>query len=237
MVHRKEHFRTIVLVYCALLFCTIVLCLSSPALSQKLTEEDGLIESIGAVSFLLASLTFFTAALRQKKGRFRLWWFLLLALFCFLAFGEEISWGQRLIGFDSPNFFLQWNFQKETNIHNMAWISGFDEKGQDLPWWGKILTAGRMFTLASFTFCVFIPIGVSRCSWLAEKTESWRLPRSPLVLSWLFLTNYCFFRLALLFQNNQVHDLNEIKEAWYALAWLIVAISIWKKEKTAPSTS
>ena len=31
---------------------------------------------------------------------------------------EEISWGQRIFGIESPEFFLGHNYQQETNIHN-----------------------------------------------------------------------------------------------------------------------
>lgn len=42
-----------------------------------------------------------------------------LALFCFFGAGEEISWGQRIVGFESPEFFLDNNSQQEAGIHNL----------------------------------------------------------------------------------------------------------------------
>jgi tetratricopeptide (TPR) repeat protein len=32
---------------------------------------------------------------------------------------EEISWGQRIFGFESPEFFKRYNLQRETNLHNI----------------------------------------------------------------------------------------------------------------------
>jgi hypothetical protein len=32
---------------------------------------------------------------------------------------EEISWGQHILGFESPTFFQQGNIQMETNLHNL----------------------------------------------------------------------------------------------------------------------
>lgn len=43
----------------------------------------------------------------------------LVTLFCLLAAGEEISWGQRLIGLRPPELFQQLNFQQELNFHNI----------------------------------------------------------------------------------------------------------------------
>lgn len=39
-------------------------------------------------------------------------------LFVFGA-GEEISWGQRILGIETPGFFERANLQKETNLHNL----------------------------------------------------------------------------------------------------------------------
>ena len=41
------------------------------------------------------------------------------ALIFFMAAGEEVSWGQRIIGWESGEFFLQHNKQEETNLHNL----------------------------------------------------------------------------------------------------------------------
>ncbi|MFN2517287.1 MAG: hypothetical protein ABR556_13850 [Pyrinomonadaceae bacterium] len=43
----------------------------------------------------------------------------LVALFCIFVAGEEFSWGQRLLGFYSPEYFLANNFQQELNLHNL----------------------------------------------------------------------------------------------------------------------
>ena len=40
-------------------------------------------------------------------------------LFVFAA-GEEISWGQRLFGWEPGDFFLEKNAQQETNLHNLV---------------------------------------------------------------------------------------------------------------------
>jgi len=42
-----------------------------------------------------------------------------LGSFCLFVAGEEISWGQRLLGFRPPALFLENNFQQESNLHNL----------------------------------------------------------------------------------------------------------------------
>ena len=46
-------------------------------------------------------------------------WFVAgLVAFCLLVAFEEISWGQRLIGYRPPAYFLAENYQQELNFHN-----------------------------------------------------------------------------------------------------------------------
>ena len=59
-----------------------------------------------------------------KLLRKRNWWFLtvvfVLGLLLFIAAGEEISWGQRILGIKSSEYFIKNNAQGETNIHNLV---------------------------------------------------------------------------------------------------------------------
>jgi hypothetical protein len=45
---------------------------------------------------------------------------LLLSLLYLFGMGEEISWGQRIFGVESPEFFTAHNAQRETNLHNLV---------------------------------------------------------------------------------------------------------------------
>jgi hypothetical protein len=41
-------------------------------------------------------------------------------LLFFLGAGEEVSWGQRIFGWESGEFFMENNKQMETNFHNLV---------------------------------------------------------------------------------------------------------------------
>ncbi len=47
------------------------------------------------------------------------WFFAGVGLFCLVVAMEEISWGQRILGYRPPVYFLQHNFQQELNVHNL----------------------------------------------------------------------------------------------------------------------
>ena len=89
---------------------------------EEYVKEDGIVEWLTVVGLLLGSFVCFSrlAVLWKKKN----WWFLLvtfgLGLFLFFAAGEEISWGQRIFGLKTPEYFQEHNAQHETNLHNLV---------------------------------------------------------------------------------------------------------------------
>ncbi len=86
------------------------------------TVEDGVLEWLTVVALLTSMVVCWQRLLRA--GLRRGWPYgivtLLLTLFFLFGAGEEISWGQRLIGLESNEFFQTYNAQKETNLHNMT---------------------------------------------------------------------------------------------------------------------
>ena len=84
-------------------------------------EEDGTVEWLTVVGLMLGCIVSFSRFF--KLLRRRNWWFLtvtfMLGLLLFFASGQEISWGQRILGIKSPEFFQKNNAQHETNIHNL----------------------------------------------------------------------------------------------------------------------
>ena len=83
--------------------------------------EDGLVEWLSVLALSLGSITNFYRAYILKpfrSKRFIIMLTLLGGLFLF-GFLEEISYGQRIIGFESPAFFKEHNTQMEFNLHNL----------------------------------------------------------------------------------------------------------------------
>ena len=89
-------------------------------LFYQAVQEDEWLEWGTFWGFLLAAGLFGLAAFAQRR-RTRLWpWFLAgVGLFCFVVGMEEISWGQRVIGYRPPSYFLAHNYQQELNVHNV----------------------------------------------------------------------------------------------------------------------
>ena len=122
MIRKLSVTEIVILLLVALIVAIgIVLFYTDVATFEVYTEEDGVVEWLTVLGLLLGSgvciARFFI--LRKKRS----WWFLcvtlMLAVLLFAAAGEEISWGQRILGIKSSEFFVENNAQGETNFHNL----------------------------------------------------------------------------------------------------------------------
>ncbi len=87
-----------------------------------LYQEDGLLEILTASLLFLASIQFYFAgknATRLFLKRQVVIAFFLLSIFSMFVLMEEISWGQRIFSWDTPDTIKAINHQQETNLHNI----------------------------------------------------------------------------------------------------------------------
>lgn len=75
------------------------------------------------VGFFVCGAYFFKV---KSKTRLLNFWFGLAMLCCFYVAGEEISWGQHVWDWATPDYWTTVNDQQETNLHNTS--SWFDQK-------------------------------------------------------------------------------------------------------------
>lgn len=87
--------------------------------------HEGIIEEGSSLLFLLTGLIFLGSVFYLKKTYFskamyfsHLFTLLFLAFTLLVMYGEEISWGQRILDIEATGVFHEYNFQSETNIHN-----------------------------------------------------------------------------------------------------------------------
>ena len=104
----------------------LVLARTNGSAYEQLVQEDRFVEWLTVAFFLAAAIVGGIRAMQTRSigdG--------LVVLFCLVAAGEEVSWGQRFIGFTPPDLFLANNAQQEANLHNL-----FEAFGQ--PKWTLI---------------------------------------------------------------------------------------------------
>ncbi len=103
---------------CALFALGVALLTTDGAAFRLWIREDGVAEWVTAMVLAWGALLAAAVALyARQRPRRRTWW-VIAALMLFGAL-EEISWGQRIFGWESPAWFLQHNAQLETNVHNL----------------------------------------------------------------------------------------------------------------------
>lgn len=102
----------------------IVILSKSPQQYVRLVIEDGPIEYLSALFWFIAmSIEIYMAIVNRSRSKMRTVFYGVLALLFFVCGMEEISWGQRIIGFETPDLMIALNRQNEFNLHNIGSIS------------------------------------------------------------------------------------------------------------------
>lgn len=215
-------------VYIALTYA--VLAMGNGVIAAVL-PEDHYFEIIGAGSFLVTSLLFLNGFRVARKALDKSWpsmikqiLYLGLAVLFFFGAGEEISWGQRILGFETPDPISQVNRQEEFNLHNLsAWEAS------------NFLDPDRMFDLFWFVFAVFMPA----VALVAPSFKQFASRYVPIIfwgIGVLFLYNYLWAKLAkILFSAVYAFEkisfsqaVQEIKESNYAILFILVGLfAVW----------
>jgi hypothetical protein len=89
-----------------------------------LLREDSVIEWLSAAAFAaIAALAVVCAhRLRKRALIVQSLAYACLAVVAFIASGEEISWGQRVLGIETPEAVREENLQEELTLHNVSFI-------------------------------------------------------------------------------------------------------------------
>ena len=110
---------------------------------HRLSREDGPIEWAGFACFAVAAALGVVVAVRARHVDRRLVVLALgFGLVMFVAAGEEISWGQRVLDLETPEVLVDGNRQDELNLHNIDGLQtkavvaqlGVAAGGVLLPW-------------------------------------------------------------------------------------------------------
>jgi len=130
--------------------------------------EDRLVEYGTAVALLAASvvLAFNAVSIGGRGARLQAALTVVYALMFFLAAGEEVSWGQRIFGWESSEFFKDNNKQYETNFHNL--MIGDLHLAKTL--FGPILTTVLLLYL------VVLPLLYPRVGWIRRLADKFAVP-------------------------------------------------------------
>ncbi len=104
----------------AVLAAALLLYVADYAVFRAIAQEDHFLEWTTFWTFVLAGVAYGMQAGSDYRLRGGIPWAAAgLAAFCLLVALEEVSWGQRLFGYQPPTYFLEQNYQQEFNLHNL----------------------------------------------------------------------------------------------------------------------
>jgi hypothetical protein len=223
----------------AFLLILIISCLMLLLLDEQtiglLATEDGVIEWAGALGFLATALLFLVKFWKDKLGndlvlfktKKNLFYLLFGILFLF-GFGEEISWGQRVLALETPQALQTINTQGEINIHNLRIFHGVNSEGERKSFVGLLLNADRLFSLFWLTFYVLIPVLFALSPAAARWLKRINLPVVSAWVSPFFVANYLLsVILGVYFRPTLGHEIVETKEANFGLFLILSTIYLF----------
>lgn len=192
----------------------------------RLTREDGLYETIGALAFFVAG-ALFAALFWRARRRDPCWWFLVLAVLLVFAAGEEISWGQRVLGWGDVD--RSTNVQGETTLHNLEVFDTVE---------GGWLKFNRLFLLFWLAWLVVLPPLSRFVRPVRTLARRLRLPVPALVFGLVMLVNLALSKSyrPLGLDEPALERIAEVRECVQAVALAAVALSFWLRAGPAGSS-
>lgn len=233
----------------AIIASYLVVFLPQPS-AARLLHEDGPVEEATVVFFLVACAGFVQVwmlrggrASRDKEGDGRRMAFLVLAALMFLCAGEELSWGQRIFGWETPPGWSAANAQAETNLHNLALIEGGVRDARTQTFLRSLTNANRLFAVFWFALFVVVPV-LDRTSARARRViRAVGIPIAPWWIGALFVLNHGLFFIANHYLNtigsfsSEAFPLDELKEHNGAWIYAVVGLAAWLRERASASAA
>lgn len=191
-----------------------------------LLGEDGIVEWMQFISFAVtAGLLGFAAFDHWKREpgmNMKLLALSGLSVVVALAALEEISWFQRVLQVQSPDFFLQNNRQAETNLHNLAVGSGSLHKNVIL----------KLIVIVGLTHNLILPLLARSRPAVRDFVERFGLYLPPLAASIPYLVLVILSHL--LIDHPRKGELGEMFGAVHYLATVFGAYFVGVATKRAP---
>ncbi|MDQ2694885.1 MAG: hypothetical protein M3Z21_05795 [Pseudomonadota bacterium] len=191
---------------------------------KRLTGEDGIMENFQAFLFFAAMLLALAIARNfQKRGEpsIAIFYFIVSSGLLFVV-GEEISWGQRLFDWNTPEFMGSINLQNETTLHNIA----------------GVYIAFKWIKMLVGAYGAFLPLALFHFNWSADnrKLTAHMVPHASLAPYFAFLFLWTGYRI--FFEPPKgyyftISELSEVAELIFAMGVALFMIYQWKRSRAA----
>lgn len=124
----------------------------------------------------------------------------------FFGFGEEISWGQRILGFSVPKNLENINSQSELTFHNIH-LNGVNLNK---------LIFGKLLYLGVFIYFLAFPVLYRRMRWFRRLVDKIRFPLPTSLQALLYTLLFCNLLLISDGKKWEIQELLLVSFIFYA---------------------
>lgn len=193
---------------------------------QRITQEDNLFEWITVLFFLGSSILSLVLFIKTRN-----WFFIIFCLAFFFAAGEEISWGQRLIGFETPEKLREKNIQNEFTLHNLKPFSRVDSNYNLKSGASRLLEFNLLFKVGTIFYGIVLPFLVFHFRWVRYLTKKIKLPVPPISVGMFFLFNWVVYRLINTSMPVYAARSGEVLESFGAFILFVISLFYYLERK------
>lgn len=163
-------------------------------------REDGWVEYLTTLFLILGAIILGINAVKavKKRNTKQILFFTFAMLVFIFGAGEEVSWGQRIFGVETGDYFLEKNYQGETNLHNLEF------GGVDI---NKLIFSQLMFFVL-ILYYVFLPILVYKIKFVKKLVLDFGVPMPRMHHTiMLLVTNASIILLINMKKESELHEL------------------------------
>lgn len=196
-----------------------------------LNNENGIIE-LGTVLVLLPGIIYGLLCLKLSRylpNKLIFSWLLLIIIACIYFAGEEISWGQHLFSWKTPESIKILNDQGETNFHNMS--SWLDQKPRLILELGVFLGG----------ICAPLFIKFRKISFDSENWQDWLwppiyiLPTATFTILARLPDRLNIVEPTMFFYGLRLSEVQEFYFAYFLMLYLLISYKRLKDEEKIKS--
>ncbi len=195
---------------------------------SDLGKEDHFFEWLTAISFFMATVVYLKIFF-VKRNIF----YLLLAIVFFVGGGEEISWGQRLIGFVTPAEVKNSNVQQEFNIHNLDVFNTENFNHSRKHGLQRLIEINFLFRIFCMSFGILLPLVAFHIAFTKKYISQLKIPIPPISIGGFFMASWLAYyfivrHLPLGKQEEYYYTSGEIFEFLCSFIILIIGIYFYQ---------
>jgi hypothetical protein len=140
----------------ALLAAILLWLFHAPVETQRALAAENRPVELASALFFLAGIVVAAFGAVRASGALR-WYLALWALLCLVFFGEETSWLQHVLHYQTPPWMAQQNVRGEFNLHNLEIFHGGELIGAHFDW-RSLLKAQHLFNLGFAAYFFGLPL-------------------------------------------------------------------------------